>query len=102
MSGDIAGAAPYSACHLPPAQLGAWSRAQSGDAGASDIHSALFRLEGPLDARVLEQSFQEIVRRHEVLRTTYYSRDGMPVPVLQGMRPFSLETVDLGDLPESD
>ncbi|HVR11538.1 MAG TPA: amino acid adenylation domain-containing protein, partial [Thermoanaerobaculia bacterium] len=34
------------------------------------IHS-LLRLRGPLPARALEQAFQEITRRHEVLRTSF-------------------------------
>jgi amino acid adenylation domain-containing protein len=37
------------------------------------------RLRGPLDARALERSLQEIVARHEVLRTSYPAVDGRPV-----------------------
>lgn len=40
------------------------------------------RLLGPLDTAVLEKSLQEIVRRHESLRTTISIVDGQPVQVI--------------------
>ena len=41
-----------------------------------------YRLEGDLDVAALEQSFNEIVRRHEVLRTVFKSEDGNPVQIV--------------------
>jgi len=41
-----------------------------------------FRMRGPLDARAFQYSLNEIVRRHEILRTTFESRDGEPVQVI--------------------
>ena len=35
-----------------------------------------YRLSGPVDAAILEQCFDELIRRHEVLRTTYREQDG--------------------------
>ena len=37
------------------------------------------RLRGELDRAALERALQEIVRRHEVLRTTFHTVDGEPV-----------------------
>src|SRR5688572_17590819 len=37
-----------------------------------------YRLRGPLDLRALEDSFNEIIKRHEVLRTTFVMEDGEP------------------------
>ncbi|HSP79874.1 MAG TPA: condensation domain-containing protein, partial [Myxococcaceae bacterium] len=37
------------------------------------------RLRGPLDVDALERSLRELVRRHEVLRTTYAEVEGRPV-----------------------
>ncbi|HKV09944.1 MAG TPA: amino acid adenylation domain-containing protein [Thermoanaerobaculia bacterium] len=37
------------------------------------------RMRGPLDVAALERTLDEIVRRHEVLRTTFPSADGRPV-----------------------
>ena len=38
-----------------------------------------FRVRGPLDEAALERALTEIVRRHEVLRTTFAAADGAPV-----------------------
>ena len=43
--------------------------------------SAAVRLTGPLNVAVLERSLNEIVRRHESLRTTFKTIDGRPVQV---------------------
>jgi hypothetical protein len=40
------------------------------------------QVRGTLDIEALEKSLQEIVRRHEVLRTHLASVDGNPVPVI--------------------
>ena len=40
------------------------------------------RLRGPLDIGALRFSFNEIVKRHEVLRTTFAEMNGKPLPVI--------------------
>ncbi|HEY2732123.1 MAG TPA: amino acid adenylation domain-containing protein [Polyangia bacterium] len=40
------------------------------------------RLQGPLDVGVLSRALEEIVARHESLRTTFSSREGVPVQVI--------------------
>ena len=40
--------------------------------------SVALRLEGALDIDALERAVQELVRRHETLRTTYVVIDGQP------------------------
>ena len=57
------------------------------------------RVEGPLDARVLALCLEEIVRRHEVLRTVFAAPDGSPVQVIRPPEPFELPVVDLAALP---
>lgn len=59
-----------------------------------------FRLAGSLNIRALEQSFNEIVRRHEVLRTTFTVVEGQPVQVIIPTLTFKLPVVDLQELPE--
>ena len=44
--------------------------------------SGAFELRGPLDANALSRSLQGIVQRHQVLRTGFVARDGVPVPSL--------------------
>ena len=50
---------------------------------------------GPLDVNALEKSLNEIVRRHEVLRTTFPVVDGQPVQVIAETLMVSLKVVDL-------
>ena len=40
------------------------------------------RIDGPLNIGALEKTFQEIVRRHETLRTTFSSINGEAVQVI--------------------
>ena len=40
------------------------------------------RLQGELDLDLLRRCFHEVARRHETLRTTFASRDGVPVQVI--------------------
>lgn len=35
-------------------------------------------IDGTVDLRALEQALHEVVRRHEILRTTFHMKDGMP------------------------
>ena len=63
---------------------------------------AAFRLKGALDLDALERTFSEIVRRHEVLRTTFPVRDGLPVQVISPARPLKPEVTDLSGLPEPE
>src|SRR6185369_7365424 len=61
------------------------------------------RLEGHLDPAVLERTLSEIVRRHEVLRTSFpvFGGDGAgrPVQVVHPASPLRLLQVDLSSLP---
>ena len=53
------------------------------------------RLAGPLNVPALEQSLGEIVRRHEILRTTFSVQDGEPVQVVTPSKDFCLPVLDL-------
>src|SRR3954468_4367508 len=41
-----------------------------------------YRLRGALDVMALEDSFNEIIKRHETLRTTFTVDDGEPLQVI--------------------
>ena len=62
----------------------------------------VLRLIGSLLVGALEQSFNEIIRRHEVLRTTFSAVDGQPVQVITPALTLTLPLVDLQELPESE
>ncbi|WP_413206152.1 amino acid adenylation domain-containing protein [Rhodospirillum sp. A1_3_36] len=59
------------------------------------------RLDGPLDREALAAAFNEVVRRHEALRTNFVARDGEPVQIIHDPAPFDLPLVDIGALPET-
>jgi amino acid adenylation domain-containing protein len=59
-----------------------------------------FRLTGPLDVTSLAQSLQEIIKRHEALRTTFTAVDGRPVQIIASTLRLTMSTVDLRGLPE--
>ncbi|MEH2455997.1 amino acid adenylation domain-containing protein [Nostoc sp.] len=60
------------------------------------------RLIGSLSVALLEQSLSEIVRRHEVLHTTFYMVDGQPFQAIALIQTLKLLIVDLRDLPEAE
>jgi amino acid adenylation domain-containing protein len=60
--------------------------------------AAALRLTGPLDAAALARSFAEVVRRHEVLRTTFAARDGRPVQTVLPYLAVDLPLLDLSTL----
>src|SRR5437763_8977452 len=72
-----------------------------------DPDSALYnipislRLVGSLNIIALEQSLNEIVSRHEVLRTEITIQDGQPVQTISPAQDISLSVVDLSQLPSS-
>ncbi len=58
------------------------------------------RLLGPLDAAVLARAFDEIRRRHAVLRTRFEEREGAGIQIVDPWQPRPLPVVDLAALPE--
>jgi amino acid adenylation domain-containing protein len=57
------------------------------------------RLDGRLDLEVLDSVINEIVRRHETLRTRFEVEEGEPVQVIDEWKPRRLEVEDLTMLP---
>lgn len=58
-----------------------------------------YRLTGPLSLPALEKSFSQIIRRHEILRSTIHSKDGIPYQVISATSP-SIKLFDLQELPQ--
>jgi amino acid adenylation domain-containing protein len=57
------------------------------------------KLTGPIDAAALERSVNEIVRRHDALRTTFATCDGQPVPETRSELQVQLRIHDVSPLP---
>ncbi len=60
------------------------------------------RLTGTLDANALERALNEIVRRHESLRTTFAAHSGKPAQVIAPQLTIKTPIVDLRRLPASE
>jgi amino acid adenylation domain-containing protein len=63
---------------------------------------AALRMAGQLNSRALELSLAEILRRHEVLRTSFITVDGEPVQVIAPHSAFALHTIDLATTPVAE
>ncbi|MEM9004406.1 MAG: amino acid adenylation domain-containing protein [Cyanobacteria bacterium P01_F01_bin.86] len=56
------------------------------------------RITGELDSYALQQALSEIVRRHEVTRTSFQTVDETPIQVIHPEATLSIDIVDLQDL----
>jgi amino acid adenylation domain-containing protein len=63
---------------------------------------AAVRLKGPFNLAALEQCLNEIVKRHESLRTTFGKVDGRPTQVVAPTLTIKLPVVDLRKLPAGE
>ncbi|MCC5658374.1 amino acid adenylation domain-containing protein [Nostoc sp. XA010] len=59
------------------------------------------RLQGKLNIAALEQSINEIIRRHEALRTTLTAVEGKPIQVIASSLSLKLSIVDLCEVPSA-
>ena len=57
-----------------------------------------YRLTGPLDIAVLTLSLNEVVRRHEVLRTTFPAVDGRPIQLVAAALTLTVKMIDLQEV----
>ena len=73
------------------------------EAGSATYHMPLFaRLEGALDADALRRALDELVRRHESLRTSFPLVDGLPVQRVAEPHPVDLFPHDFAALRDDE
>src|SRR5262249_40395318 len=65
-------------------------------------HPVVLRLTGQLRLEILESCLNEIVARHDVLRTTFSTIDGDPVQVISPQVTTGLSVIDLRYLPDTE
>ncbi|MGJ5630491.1 amino acid adenylation domain-containing protein [Nostoc sp. CALU 1950] len=63
---------------------------------------ATMRFKGQLNVAVLQQCLNEIVRRHEIFRTTYPAVNGRLFQIIHPASPISFKVIDLQKFPESE
>src|SRR5262245_4092837 len=82
---------------VSPQQKQLWSRAKDGSAYRTQ---ATVLIEGPLDVAALRTAVDQVIQRHEILRTTYHRRSGMTVPlqVVQSTQTPAWRTLDVSGL----
>jgi thioesterase domain-containing protein/NRPS condensation-like uncharacterized protein/acyl carrier protein len=61
-----------------------------------------FWIKGNLNQKAMVEAIAEIVRRHEVLRTTFTQKDGEPIPVILSELNWQLPVIDLQELPSEN
>ena len=81
------------------AQQRLWFLSQLEPASIVYHRSLALRITGKLQTQAIEQCLNEIVRRHEVLRTNFQVIDGEPVQVIAPNRNVDLPLIDLSKLP---
>jgi amino acid adenylation domain-containing protein/non-ribosomal peptide synthase protein (TIGR01720 family) len=82
------------------AQQGLWFLDQlEPDSPAYNIPAAI-RLSGKLDVKALERSLNEIIHRHEVLRTRFVAIEGRPAQVIVPYLKLALVVIELSHLPD--
>jgi hypothetical protein len=71
--------------------------------GSASFHIPLgVRFKGALNHAAIEQTFGEIIRRHESLRTIFPAIEDRPVQVIQEPARFELPLIDLSSLPAAE
>lgn len=70
--------------------------------GSFNLAPLVRRYRGRLDVAAMEAALNEIVRRHDSLRSTFTIADGLPVQLVWSPRPLLMPLVDLSGLAPSD
>ncbi len=63
---------------------------------------SVIRLNGSLNVEALVKSFNEVVKRHEVLRTTFTTVDNNPIQVIAETLNIQTPVIDLQNIPEAE
>ena len=91
---------PRASGQTPPAshvQVGMLAVPPKSPLGRSLRRCVTFELDGPLDTPALVLALQELVRRHEILRTAFQQRDGEWMQIVHDSTPLVLPVEPLDD-----
>ena len=79
-----------------------WFLTQLEPSSVAYNQPAAYRLTGPLRAELIERSINEIVKRHEILRTVFLEIEGQPFQVVLPELKLELPLIDLSEVTEAD
>jgi amino acid adenylation domain-containing protein len=82
------------------AQQRIWQFSQTSQGLASYTHFRRYRIVGPLDADVFRECMNHLVKRHELLRTTFEAGDDGPVQIVHPPCEAPLAVFDLTTAPD--
>jgi hypothetical protein len=80
----------------------AWRLSQTREGSLGYLLANGYLLDGPLDREALQRSMDEIVRRHDSLRTTFCVVEGAPRQIIGPAAPVNLCVVDLTGHPRAE
>ena len=80
---------------LAPSQEQVWILQQLYPESRAYNEHCVVRLEGDINVHALGMAINEVVQRHEILRTTFISVDGVPYQSLQLFKPVELPRIEL-------
>ncbi len=87
---------------LSPGQQRLWFLDQLDPGTPLYNNFAAIHIQGPIDISLLDQSLNAIIRRHEILRTTFHEVGGRPVQRIHEETPLHLSVRDISNLPEDE
>ena len=82
---------------LSYAQERIWRHACHDEGGDTNAICEQWILRGSLDVGVLNRSLEEVIRRHEILRTTFTVENSEPVQVIHPSKAVEIPMVDLSE-----
>jgi len=91
------GTAPLS---FPQERL--WFLSQLDPTSTSYSVPRALRIKGKFSVKALEETFSEIIRRHEILRTTFPVVDGTAVQMIHPPKPVTIPVLDFSHLDEAE
>nr|QEO74050.1 condensation domain-containing protein [uncultured bacterium] len=87
---------------LSYAQQRLWFIWKMEPTSAADNIAVALRIKGRLDVQAMEQTFSEIIKRHEILRTNFPEVDGLPTQRVNPAQALRMPIEDLSGLDEAN
>lgn len=85
---------------LTPLQEGILFHSLMDEEGATYFEQARFNVHGPLDIPLLEKAWNELIKRHDILRTIFVMKNvPQPLQVVLKKRELKIDVIDLTPLP---